>query len=247
MWEESDVLVAKNITAGYGVTRVLHDVALHVGPGEVLAVCGPNGAGKSTLLRVLARQLRSTSGDVSFNGESLLKDSPSRVVERGIALCPEGRRVFPRMTTEENLQLGAYTRKDRKAIHAEIEDYFERWPVIARRRHSAAGLLSGGEQQIVAIGRAMMSEPSLLLLDEPSLGLAPVLIDQVYEGLKALVGRTGISVLLVEQNVHKALELCDRIAVLTDGQIVFEAAASETTADEVGSHYFSHHEMGQQA
>lgn len=235
------MLEVSDVSAGYGVTEVLHDLSLRVEPGEVLAVCGPNGAGKSTLLKVLSRQLRATSGTVTFKGDSLLKDSPARVVERGMALCPEGRRVFPRMTTEANLQLGAYSRKDRAAIDAEIEAYLDAWPVIKRRRTSPAGLLSGGEQQILAIGRAMMSNPSLLLLDEPSLGLAPVLIDQVYDGLKSLVQSTGISVLLVEQNVVKALELCDRIAVLTDGEIVFEADAADVTADEVGSHYFEHH------
>ena len=235
------MLNVTNLSAGYGVTEVLHNLSLTVEPGEVLAVCGPNGAGKSTLLKVLSRQMRAASGTVTFKDENILKASPARVVERGMALCPEGRRVFPRMTTEANLQLGAYSRKDRGSIDKEIEKYFEAWPVIKRRRHSQAGLLSGGEQQILAIGRAMMSNPSLLLLDEPSLGLAPVLIDQVYEGLKTLVASTGISVLLVEQNVLKALELCDRIAVLTDGEIVFEANAADVEADEVGSHYFEHH------
>lgn len=135
--------------------------------------------------------------------------------------------------------LGGYTRKDRQAVVQDVERYLEAWPVIERRRDSPAGLLSGGEQQIVAIGRAMMSRPSLLLLDEPSLGLAPVLIDQVYEGLKALVTDSDISVLLVEQNVTKALDLCDRICVLTSGRIVFSSEASDTSADEVGEHYFA--------
>ncbi|MDF5758301.1 ABC transporter ATP-binding protein [Spongiactinospora sp. TRM90649] len=233
------MLEVRHLSAGYGVTEILHDISFEVRPGEVLAVCGPNGAGKSTLLRVLARQVRTSAGSISYRGRSLLGDSPSRVVTRGVALCPENRRVFPRMSTEANLRLGAYTRSDRSAITADVERYLAAWPVIERRRHSPAGLLSGGEQQILAIGRAMMSRPSLLLLDEPSLGLAPVLIDQVYEGLKDLVAGNDMSVLLVEQNVTKALELCDRITVLTEGRIVFAADAGATGPDEVGSHYFA--------
>ncbi len=233
------MLKVTDLTAGYGITRVLDDLSLEVRTGEVLGVCGPNGAGKSTLLRTLAGQLRPLAGDLEYQGRSLLRASPAAIVGRGIALCPEGRRVFPRMTTEENLVLGGYTRRDRHAVAEDVERYFDAWPVIARRRHSPAGLLSGGEQQIVAIGRAMMSRPSLLLLDEPSLGLAPVLIDQVYDGLKTLVGDSDISVLLVEQNVTKTLELCDRICVLTSGHVVFESSAADTTADEVGGHYFA--------
>lgn len=233
------MLNVSGLTAGYGITRVIENLSFDVGSGEILAVCGPNGAGKSTLLRVLARQVRPLSGSVAYNGSSLLRDSPAKVVERGIALCPEGRRVFPRMSTEENLVIGGYARRDRDALQRDVEAYLEAWPVIGRRRSSPAGQLSGGEQQIVAIGRAMMSKPSLLLLDEPSLGLAPVLIDQVYEGLTRMVAETGISVLLVEQNVNKALELCDRIAVLTHGHIVFEAGAENTEADAVGAHYFA--------
>ncbi|UOQ59825.1 ABC transporter ATP-binding protein [Leucobacter rhizosphaerae] len=232
------MLVMDNVHAGYGMTKVLHGLSLEVRDSEVLSVCGPNGAGKSTLLRVISRQLALRRGDVMWEHASLKQVSPSQVVRRGIALCPEGRRVFPRMTTEENLQIGAYARSDRSAVRREIEQFLDRWPVIARRRDSAAGLLSGGEQQILAIGRALMSRPKLLLLDEPSLGLAPVLIDQVYVALKELVEERDLSVLLVEQNVVKAMSLCDRVAVLNGGEITFSSSVTDTTPEAVGSHYF---------
>lgn len=232
------MLTLNEVHAGYGMSKVLHGLSLHVDQSEVLAVCGPNGAGKSTLLRVISRQLALRRGEITWDGRSMVKTSSSHVVRSGIALCPEGRRVFPRMTTEENLLIGAYSRKDRAAVKSEIDAFLDRWPVVARRRESPAGLLSGGEQQILAIGRALMSNPRLLLLDEPSLGLAPVLIDQVYAALKELVADREISVLLVEQNVVKAMSLCDRVAVLSGGAISFSAEASATTPDEVGSHYF---------
>lgn len=228
----------RGLSAGYGVSRVLHGVDFMIHPREVYAICGPNGAGKSTLLKAVARVISSTSTAMTFNSESIAQCSAAAVVKRGIALCPEGRCVFPRMTTEENLQIGAYTRRDRAKVKQEIEAYFDLWPVIARRRGNPAGMLSGGEQQIVAIGRALMAAPSLLLLDEPSLGLAPVLIDQVYDGLRHLVASRDMSVLLVEQNVVKAMTLSDRIAVLSAGRIVYESAVTDTDADLVGEHYF---------
>lgn len=232
------MLQLDNIHAGYGPTKVLHGVSLEVPDKRVVAVCGPNGAGKSTLLRVIARQGVVDRGDITWEGRSILTVKPPQVVRAGIALCPEGRRVFPGMSTRENLMMGAYCRKDRAQVDRDIDDYLDLWPVIKRRLNSAAGLLSGGEQQIVAIGRALMSTPKLLLLDEPSLGLAPVLIDQVYTGLKELVAGRDMSVLLVEQNVVKAMELCDSVSVLGEGRINFMSDVAQTTPDEVGSHYF---------
>lgn len=232
------MLDIRGLDAGYGASEVLHGVDVTVEAREVYAICGPNGAGKSTLLKAVARVIDSTSRMMTLDGRSIARCSAADVVRLGIALCPEGRCVFPRMTTEENLQVGAYTRKDRAKVKQDIEDYFDLWPVIARRRRNPAGMLSGGEQQIVAIGRAIMSAPSLLLLDEPSLGLAPVLIDQVYEGLRQLVATRDMSVLLVEQNVVKAMTLSNRIAVLSAGRIVFDSAVSQTDPDTVGRHYF---------
>lgn len=233
------LLELNDVYAGYGMTSVLQGVTFNVEEHGVLGICGPNGAGKSTLLRVISRQIQVRRGELNWNGKSLKSNSPARTVLDGIALCPEGRRVFPRMTTEENLLIGAYSRRDKKAVSAEVRSFLDRWPVIARRKNSPAGLLSGGEQQILAIGRALMSKPKLLLLDEPSLGLAPVLIDQVYSALKEIVDESGISVLLVEQNVVKAMSLCDSISVLSSGHITFSSPTSKTTSDEVGSHYFT--------
>jgi len=238
MWAVSDVLTVEGLEVGYDNTTVLEGFDVHVGAREIVAVCGPNGAGKSTLLRTLAGQLAPRGGTIVFDGRSVVGVEPSALVSRGIALCPEGRRVFPRMSTEANLWMGAYGRKDRDQVRQDVEDYLDAWPVIARRRDLPAALLSGGEQQVLAIGRALMSDPRLLLLDEPSLGLAPVLIDQVYRGLQAIVQERELSVLLVEQNVVKAMELADRVAVLSQGTKTFESAVHLVTADEVGSHYF---------
>lgn len=232
------MLEIRDMKAGYGASQVLHGIDVAVAARQVYAICGPNGAGKSTMLRAIARATNSVASVHSFNGDSLVRASTVDVVRKGIALCPEGRCVFPHMTTEANLQIGAYTRRDRAKVKRDIDEYFDLWPVIARRRNSPAGLLSGGEQQIVAIGRALMSAPKLLLLDEPSLGLAPVLIDQVYDGLARLVADRDMSVLLVEQNVMKAITLSTRIAVLSSGRIVYESAVSDTDAETVGRHYF---------
>lgn len=235
------MLELEELDAGYGVSQVLHGVDITLHGGEVLALCGPNGAGKSTLLKAIARVIDSTSRSMTLNGRSITRCAAAEVVRRGITLCPEGRCLFPRMTTEENLQIGAYSRRDRAKVKQDIDDYFDLWPVIARRRSNPAGMLSGGEQQIVAIGRALMAKPSVLLLDEPSLGLAPVLVDQVYSGLSGLVSGRDMSVLLVEQNVVKAMSLSDRIAVLAAGRVVFTSAVTDTDPDTVGQHYFHAH------
>lgn len=232
------MLEVSGLHAGYDVTEVLHDVSLTIGSGEVLAICGPNGAGKTTFLKVVSGLLRPTRGRVTWEEQNLLKMSAVEIVRSGVAHCPEGRRVFPRMSTEANLLLGAYTRKDRAAVKVEVAEFLSLWPVLGARRHSAAGTLSGGEQQILAIGRALMSRPRLLLLDEPSLGLAPVLIAQVYEGLKQLLAERELAVLLVEQNVSQALALASRVCVLAGGKVMFSAGTKDTSADEIGSHYF---------
>jgi len=232
------VLELKNVHAGYGVGTVLHDVSLEVQKGEVVALVGPNGAGKSTTLNLISGILRASRGTISWDGTEITKMSPSRIVASGIAHCPQGRRVFPYLSTELNLRIGAYSRADRGAVQGDIDQFLDAWPVLGRRRDSNAGTLSGGEQQILAIGRALMSRPKMVLLDEPSLGLAPVLITQVYEVLSQVIANGETAVLLVEQNVAQALTLADRIVVLAGGSTVFRAKAAETSADEVASHYF---------
>lgn len=232
------MLELKEVYAGYGVGQVLHDVSFAVSPGEVVTLVGPNGAGKSTTLDVISGVLRPSRGKMSLDGHDLAKMSPARIVSSGVAHCPQGRRVFPYMSTEANLRVGAYTRKDRGAVKDEVEQFLGAWPVLGRRRGSNAGTLSGGEQQILAIGRSLMSRPRLLLLDEPSLGLAPVLISQVYEVLQQVIAEREVSILLVEQNVVQALTLADRVLVLAGGKIVYEGMAKNTDADQVASHYF---------
>ena len=228
----------ENVDAGYAYTPVLHDVSIEVAPGEVVAILGPNGTGKSTLLRTVAGIVRPTRGRIFLDGVDVSRLSPHKLVAAGIAQSPEGRRMFPYMSTEANLRSGAYVRSDRKQVEVDIEDFFAKWPVVERRRRSPAGLLSGGEQQIVALGRALMSRPKVLLLDEPSLGLAPVLVGRVYEGLREVVADRAQSVLLVEQNARQALGLADRVMVLVAGRIVYSGKASDITAGEVADLYF---------
>jgi branched-chain amino acid transport system ATP-binding protein len=232
------VLELNGVNAGYGVGQVLHNVSFTIGAGEVVALVGPNGAGKSTALDVISGVLRPSRGNMTWDGHDLAKMSPARVVRSGVAHCPQGRRVFPYMSTEANLRVGAFTRKDHAAVKAEIDEFFGAWPVLGQRRGANAGTLSGGEQQILAIGRSLMSRPRLLLLDEPSLGLAPVLVSQVYEVLRHVITERGVSILLVEQNVVQALTLADRVLVLAGGRLVFEGMANDTDADQVASHYF---------
>jgi branched-chain amino acid transport system ATP-binding protein len=223
------VLTVSGVSAGYGRIPVLHDVALTVAPGEVVALLGANGAGKTTLLRVIAGELRPSAGSVDFDGRALAGRRPERVVAAGVALVPEGRRLFAGLTVRENLLLGGYSRR-RADLSADLERIYTLFPRLAERAGQAAGRLSGGEQQMGAIGRALMARPRLLMIDELSLGLAPTVVDDLIDLLPRLAGE-GTAVLLVEQDVEAALSVASRGYVLELGSIVQEGPAAALLDD----------------
>ena len=230
------ILRLSNLEVVYhDVVLVLRGVSLAVPDGAIVALLGPNGAGKTTLLRAVSGLLRVhrgrvTKGTVELDGRSLARLDPAAVVRRGVSQVLEGRRIFPELTVEENLRAGAFSRRDKSEVRRSHDRVMELFPVLAERRRSTAGYLSGGEQQMLAIGRALMASPRLLLLDEPSLGLAPLLVDQL-RGVLAEVNRQGTSVLLVEQNVAMALSVADHAYVLENGKVVKEGPAPRLLAD----------------
>ncbi len=223
------MLAVNGINVKYGPIHAVRDVSLHVEAGEIVTIIGANGAGKSTILRTLAGLLRSATGDIQLDGESLSGLTPAAIVGRGIALVPEGRRVFPRLDVQDNLLLGAYG-KPRQQIAQSLARVFETFPRLQERRQQLAGTLSGGEQQMLAIGRGLMSRPRLLLLDEPSMGLAPLLVQQIFETILEINDR-GTTILLVEQNAHMALAVADRGYVLETGTVVLSADAEELSGN----------------
>ncbi len=225
------MLEVEGISGGYGSAQALRDVSVDVGDGEIVTLVGPTGAGKSTFVNIIAGLHRAWSGSVTFDGQDLTALRPARVCQQGVVIVPEGRRLFADLTVTDNLDIGAY----HPAARAHRDDTYE-WvcsifPILAERRNQRAGNLSGGEQQMVAIGRALMARPRLLLLDEPSLGLAPVIVETIFEVIRN-INETGTSILIVEQNVVEALELASRAYVLEDGRIVRHGDASELLEDE---------------
>jgi branched-chain amino acid transport system ATP-binding protein len=224
-----DVLEVSDLQSAYGRIVVLRGVSLLVNAGEVVALIGSNGAGKTTLLRALSGVQPICGGKIHFLGERIDRLPPHRRVERGMTQSPEGRQIFAPLSVDDNLRLGAYMRRDREIEH-DRERVFAMFPVLRQKRHLAAGGLSGGQQQMLAIGRALMGRPKLLLLDEPSLGLSPILVDQILAAIAALKA-TGITVLLVEQNASAALEIADRGYVLETGRIAFSGPGAALLAD----------------
>jgi branched-chain amino acid transport system ATP-binding protein len=230
------LLDVENINVSYGNIRAIHGVSLSVQSGEILTIIGANGAGKSTILKTLVGLLRSTTGDIRFESRSISSLLPSEIVKLGIALVPEGRRVFPRMSVQDNLMLGGYGHK-KIAIKQDLATIFEMFPRLAERKSQLAGTLSGGEQQMLAMGRALMSRPRLLLLDEPSMGLAPLLVQQIFETILYINGQ-GTTLLVVEQNARIALEIADRAYVLETGTIVLSGDAEELAKNEQVRHAY---------
>ena len=224
------MLTLKSLQAGYGRLTVLKGISLHVRPGEVVTLIGGNGAGKSTALRAISGLLPPFKGTVEFNGTDLTRLPPERIVSLGLALVPECRRVFASLSVAANLELGAFHRRDQRQARRDLAAIQERFPLLRERAAQPAGTLSGGEQQILAICRALMARPRLLMLDEPSMGLAPLMVNQVYQILQELKDE-GTTLLLIEQNARAALKLADRGYVLETGRIILDGAAAELRED----------------
>jgi len=225
------MLKLDGIHAGYGAIEVLKGVSLHVDEGEIVTLIGANGAGKTTTLMTICGVLRPRAGKIEFRGQNLLPLPAHAIVRLGIAQSPEGRKIFPRLTVLENLEMGAFTRNDPGEVKRDVERMFERFPILAERRDQAGGTLSGGEQQMLAVARALMARPKLLLLDEPSLGLAPLIVKKIFDVISEL-NQQGVTVLLVEQNARAALKLAHRGYVLETGEITIQNTAEALLADE---------------
>jgi branched-chain amino acid transport system ATP-binding protein len=225
MSNSNPVLELRNVSVAYGKATALHAINLFVSPGEVIALIGANGAGKSTTLRAISGLLKPTNGDILLDGISISGQRPDAIVRSGIAHCPEERRIWPELSVQENLSLGAYICKDRTEVARRTEVVLERFPRLRERGMQMAGTLSGGEQQMLAIGRALMSAPRVLLLDEPSLGLSPMIMQEVLTVIRQLRDQ-GITIVLVEQNVHNALAVANRAYVFETGKVVAEDSAT---------------------
>jgi branched-chain amino acid transport system ATP-binding protein len=220
------VLKVEGLVCRYGKVAAVRELTMEVNQGELVSLIGANGAGKTTTLKAISGVLPPAAGRIMFLDQDITRASPKRILELGIAHCPEGRRVFPYMSVLENLEMGSYLRSDRVEVAADMEQLFGRFPILAERRHQAAGTLSGGEQQMLAISRALMSRPKLILFDEPSLGLAPNLVERTFEIIKG-VRAQGVTVVMVEQNAYAALELSDRSYVLDQGRVTMTGPGRE--------------------
>jgi branched-chain amino acid transport system ATP-binding protein len=235
-------LEIRDVDAGYGAVRALHGVSLQVFEGKTVALLGTNGNGKSTLMKCVMGIVRPTRGTVTLQLDGKLHDltrlSTEHIVNLGVAMVPEGRRLFPRLTVEENLLLGAFRPLARGEIRKNLPFVYELFPVLAERRRQLAGSMSGGQQQMLAIGRALMSSPRLLLVDEPSVGLAPILVSHTISKIKELKERYGLTVLMAEQNFHQAIRIADRGYIIVHGDIVFEGGVQELEQNELVKNYY---------
>jgi len=225
------MLTVDNINVYYGAIHALKGISLEVTEGEIVTLIGANGAGKSTILRTVSGLLKPKTGKIEFEGKNIAAIAAEDIVKRGISQVPEGRRIFANLTVLENLELGAYIRSDTKGIHEDMQKMFQRFPRLAERRTQVAGTLSGGEQQMLAMSRALMSRPRLLLMDEPSMGLAPLLVKEIFSIIKD-INNSGTTILLVEQNAHMALSVAHKAYVLETGRITLAGTAKELSESE---------------
>lgn len=225
------MLEVKDLVVNYGAVEALKGISFTIEKGEIVTLIGANGAGKTTTMHTISGLVKAKSGSITYEGEDLLKIRPSKLIEKGIAHVPEGRHVFPEMTVDENLDMGAYSCKDKKAAAAIRDDVFDKFPRLKERRRQLAGTLSGGEQQMLAVGRALMGQPSIILMDEPSMGLSPILVEEVFSIIEE-IHKAGITVMLNEQNARMALAIADRAYVLETGKISINGKASDLLQDE---------------
>ena len=225
------MLEVKDLEVYYGMIQAIKGISFEVNKGEVIALIGANGAGKTTTLHTITGLLSPKKGSVMFERKDITKIPAHKIVSMGMAHVPEGRRVFADLSVYENLKLGAYTRKDKENLNKDLESIYERFPRLAERKNQSAGTLSGGEQQMLAMGRALMSKPSIILMDEPSMGLSPILVNEIFDIIES-ISKSGTTVILVEQNAKKALSIADRAYVLETGKIVTSGKASELLEDD---------------
>lgn len=231
------MLEVKNLSVHYGMIQAVRNVDFKVNEGEIVSLIGANGAGKSTILKTLSGLIHPSEGEIVYLGENIASTSAKKIVEKGLVQVPEGRHVFPGLTVKENLELGAFLRKDKEAIQKDMEGVFERFPILKERKDQDAQTLSGGEQQMLAMGRALMSRPKLLLLDEPSMGLAPIFIREIFKIIQE-IQKTGTTVLLIEQNAKMALSISNRAYVLETGSVVLSGTGQELLeSDEIQKAY----------